>query len=209
MSDIAERLAKRSPEKRSLLIQKLKGARGEADAAPAVGAHAHGPSPEWAAFCCRPGTPGNFDAIGFAPLEVGPPGPGQIQIRTKALSLNFRDLMIAMGLYPPTPGVPSVMGSDYAGVVTACGEGVEDLREGDEVMALSAGHFTPDGRIVEASGLFSVAPLPPPPRPSAPAGQIGEASHFCSVLNVSARQAVLKAENISFAEAACGRSRSG
>lgn len=178
MSDIAERLARLSPEKRALLIQKLKGARGEADAAPAGGAPAHGPSPEWAAFCCRPGTPGNFDAIGFAPLEVGPPGPGQIQIRTKALSLNFRDLMIAMGLYPPTPGVPSVMGSDYAGVVTACGEGVEDLREGDEVMALSAGHFTPDGRVVEAS-------------------------HFCSLLNVSARQAVAKAENISFAEAAC------
>jgi NADPH:quinone reductase-like Zn-dependent oxidoreductase len=93
------------------------------------------------------------------------------------VSLNFRDLMIAMNMYPPTPGVPSNMGSDYAGEVVACGEGVTDFAPGDEVIGLSAGTFTTDGQIVENS-------------------------HFCAVPNISARQAVKKPANISFAEAA-------
>jgi NADPH:quinone reductase-like Zn-dependent oxidoreductase len=178
MSDIAERLARLSPEKRALLIQKLTGKRDEGASVAASVETTPGPPKEWEAFSYRTGTPGAFDSIKFRRLERTPPGPGQIQIKTKALSLNFRDLMIAMNMYPPTPGVPSIMGSDYAGEVLACGEGVTDLKPGDEVMALSAGHFTPAGEIVEDS-------------------------HFCSVLNVSARQAVRKAENITFEEAAC------
>ena len=106
-----------------------------------------------------------------------PPGPGQIQIKARAVSLNFRDLMIAMQLYPPSPGVPSVMGSDYAGEILHCGDGVTDFAPGDRVMGLSAGHFTPDGAIVAAS-------------------------HFCAVPNISAFQAVRIPDNLSFIEAA-------
>jgi NADPH:quinone reductase-like Zn-dependent oxidoreductase len=181
MSDIAERLAKLSPEKRALLIQRLTGKRDDVGASASAQSTETAPArppKEWDAFCFRTGTPGNFESIKFRPLELTPPGPEQIQIRTKAVSLNFRDLMIAMNMYPPTPGVPSIMGSDYAGEVLSCGEGVEDIKPGDEVMALSAGHFTPEGALVEES-------------------------HFCSVFNVSSRQAVRKAENISFTEAAC------
>ena len=110
-------------------------------------------------------------------MERTPPGPGQVQVRARAVSINFRDLMIAMGLYPPTPGVATVMGSDYAGVVLACGEGVTGLAPGDRVMALSAGHFDPDGRIVEGT-------------------------HFCACPNVSAFQVVRIPDTLGFAEAA-------
>lgn len=179
MSNIADKLARLPPEKRALLIQKLTGRRdGSASSAAQSAQSVPETTRSWDAFCCELGTPGNFDAIKFCEFERTPPAPGQIQIKTKALSLNFRDLMIAMGMYPPTPGVPSIMGSDYAGEVVACGEGVTDFAPGDRVMALSAGHVTP-------------------------AGEIDVRSNCCSVHNVSTRQAVRMAENISFEEAAC------
>jgi NADPH:quinone reductase-like Zn-dependent oxidoreductase len=175
MANFADRIAKLPPEKRALLIQKLAGQRSEGSSAPSE------PAPDsmkkWENFCCGIGTPGNFDSIKFRQLDQTPPGIGQIQIKTKAVSLNFRDLMIAMNMYPPTPGVPSIMGSDYAGEVLACGEDVSDFKPGDQVIALSAGHLTS-------------------------AGQIAENSHFCSIFNVLAKQAVHKAENITFEEAA-------
>ena len=174
MSELANKIAQLSPEKRALLIQKLKGGDGPSKPAAATAAAA---AKQWPNYCCSIETPGNFESIRFREIELMPPGPEQIQIRAKAVSLNFRDLMIAMNMYPPTPGVPSNMGSDYAGEVVACGEGVTDFAPGDEVIGLSAGTFTTDGQIVENS-------------------------HFCAVPNISARQAVKKPANISFAEAA-------
>jgi NADPH:quinone reductase-like Zn-dependent oxidoreductase len=174
MADLAERLAKLSPDKRARLVEALARSRAKAPGRDDAGP----PSARWEHYCAVLGTPGHFDGIRFREMPVTPPGPGQIQIRAHAVSLNFRDLMIAMGLYPPTPGVPSVMGSDYAGEVVACGEGVTEFAPGDAVMALSAGHFTPDGHIVDGS-------------------------HFAATLNVSAWQAVRKPANLSF-EAAAG-----
>src|SRR5216684_5222508 len=149
MANLADRIARLPPEKRALLIQKLAGQRDEGAGSAVASAAALDPTKEWESFCCSIGTPGNFDSIKFRPIERTPPGPEQIQIKVKALSLNFRDLMIAMNMYPPTPGIPSNMGSDYAGEVVACGEGVTDFKPGDEVIALSAGHFTPSGDVVE------------------------------------------------------------
>lgn len=175
MADLSERLAKLSPEQRARLAQQL--ARGRVQAGGATPEGEAAPLAAWENHCCVLGTPGHFDGIRFRPLPITPPGPGQVQVRARAVSLNFRDLMIAMGLYPPTPGVTSVMGSDYSGVVTACGAGVTEFQPGDEVMALSAGHFTPDGRIVEGS-------------------------HFCATVNVSAFQAVRKPSGLTHEEAA-------
>jgi polyketide synthase 2/polyketide synthase 5 len=132
---------------------------------------------DWTNARCVVGTPGNFEALHFQPMETSPPAPGQIQIRAKAVSINFRDLMIAMGIYPPTPAVPTVMGSDYAGEVTACGAGVSQFHPGDRVMALSAGHFDAENRVVEGS-------------------------HFCAVTNLCAFQAVKLPDGLGFAEAA-------
>lgn len=177
MADLSDRIARLPPEKRALLLQKLAGQPAHPAATPQAARAARGPRAEWAGFCCRITTPGHFAGLEFHELEPTPPGPGQIQIKARAFSLNFRDLMIAMNLYPPTPGVPSIMGSDYAGEVLACGDGVTDFAPGDEVIALSAGHFTPDAQLVPDC-------------------------HFCAVSNVSARQAVPKPKRLSFAQAA-------
>ncbi len=123
------------------------------------------------------GRVGNLDSLRFVLAERVPPGPGQVQIRARAIGLNFRDLMIAMGMYPPTPTVPSVMGSDYAGEVIACGAGVEQLVPGDRVMALSVGHVEQDG-------------------------DVREASHFMATPNIWAFQATPIPARVSFVEAA-------
>jgi NADPH:quinone reductase-like Zn-dependent oxidoreductase len=61
------------------------------------------------------------------------PGPGQIRLRVHAVSLNYRDLAIALGFYggPVKPGL--VPGADGAGVVEAVGPGVTRWKVGDRV----------------------------------------------------------------------------
>ena len=52
------------------------------------------------------------------------PGPGQVLVRVRAASLNYRDLLIAKGQYNPRLKFPRVLGSDAAGEVVTAGAGV-------------------------------------------------------------------------------------
>lgn len=67
------------------------------------------------------------------------PGPGQVLVRMRAASLNYRDLLVASGTYARgvTPRRPLVPLSDGAGEVIEVGPGVSPLRRGDRV----AGNF--------------------------------------------------------------------
>lgn len=62
------------------------------------------------------------------------PGPGQVLVRVRAASLNYRDLMVAKGQYNPRLQFPRVLGSDAAGEVVAVGEGVTRFRSGERVI---------------------------------------------------------------------------
>lgn len=146
MSDISERIANLPPEKRDLLLQRLRG-KGIVKTPP--------PAPPPAASRKRPfdperdgnfhlqvAQPGVFDSLA---LEVCPRrelGPRQVRIDVHASALNFRDVMIALGMYPTPPGVAPIMGSDCAGKVVEVGDEVEDLAVGDEVLALTSDAFT-------------------------------------------------------------------
>jgi NADPH:quinone reductase-like Zn-dependent oxidoreductase len=71
--------------------------------------------------------------------EVPDPEPkaGEVRIRVAASGINFADILARMGLYPDAPKLPAVVGYEAAGVVDAAGEGVEGLREGDRVVAMT------------------------------------------------------------------------
>ncbi|MDG3006031.1 zinc-binding dehydrogenase [Paludisphaera mucosa] len=69
-------------------------------------------------------------------LEDAPdptPGPGEAVVRLKAAALNHRDVWIRMGQYAGIK-LPTILGSDGAGVVEAVGEGVDAALVGREVV---------------------------------------------------------------------------
>jgi len=59
--------------------------------------------------------------------------PGQILLRMKAASLNYRDLLTVQGLYNPKQELPLIPCSDGCGEVVAVGEGVTRVAQGDRV----------------------------------------------------------------------------
>ncbi len=61
------------------------------------------------------------------------PGHGQVLVRMKAVSLNYRDLMMVRGHYNPRQPLPLVPCSDGVGEVVAVGEGVQRVGVGDRV----------------------------------------------------------------------------
>ena len=52
------------------------------------------------------------------------PGPDEVVVQIKAAAVNRRDYWITLGMYPGIK-LPCVLGSDAAGIVTICGEGVD------------------------------------------------------------------------------------
>ena len=64
------------------------------------------------------------------------PGPGQVVVRVRACSLNFRDLVVSKGAYGRAVKAPLIPLSDGAGEVLALGEGVTRLKVGDRVAAI-------------------------------------------------------------------------
>lgn len=66
------------------------------------------------------------------------PGPGQVLLRMKAASLNFRDLLTVQGMYNPKQPLPLVPCSDGVGEVIGLGAGVTRLAEGDRVCPIFA-----------------------------------------------------------------------
>lgn len=85
------------------------------------------------------------------------PGPGEVVIETRAMGLNFPDLLMVEGRYQHRPARPFIPGSDCAGLVRATGEGVSRAAPGDRVLATTrAGAFATLARVREAD----VWPMP-------------------------------------------------
>jgi polyketide synthase 12 len=78
-------------------------------------------------------------ALTAAPETAEPLGPGQVRIGLRAGGLNFRDVLIALGMYPGRASV----GSEGAGVVLEVGPEVTGLAAGDRVMGLLVGGLGP------------------------------------------------------------------
>lgn len=74
---------------------------------------------------------GGPEVMQYVDVDVGPPGPGEAQVRHEAIGLNYIDVYFRTGLYPLP--LPAGIGLEGAGVVTAVGEGVGHVRPGDRV----------------------------------------------------------------------------
>ena len=83
-------------------------------------------------------TPGDLETLELVACERVAPGPGQIEVAVSVSSINFADVLVAMGLFPAIEGELPELGMDFAGVVTAVGPDVVEHRVGDRVGGFSA-----------------------------------------------------------------------
>ncbi|TVQ95485.1 MAG: NAD(P)-dependent alcohol dehydrogenase [Deltaproteobacteria bacterium] len=73
-------------------------------------------------------------------VESPPVGAGEVRIRMRAASLNYRDLLMVKGRYNPRMRRPLIPCSDGVGEVVEVGAGVQRVQVGDRV----AGCFAPE-----------------------------------------------------------------
>lgn len=63
--------------------------------------------------------------------------PGEVLIKVDAFGLNFADVMARRDLYKEAPPLPAVLGYDVAGTIESIGEGVNQFKKGDRVIAMT------------------------------------------------------------------------
>jgi acyl transferase domain-containing protein/NADPH:quinone reductase-like Zn-dependent oxidoreductase len=76
------------------------------------------------------------DNLLLQPVQVGELAPTEVRVEVRALGVNFRDVLIALDMYPE-PG--AAMGCEGAGVVTAVGAAVTGFAPGDRVLGMLPG----------------------------------------------------------------------
>lgn len=86
------------------------------------------------------------DDVGLENLKVvelpdPKPGPGEVLVRMRAVSLNYRDLIMVAGAYGRATPLPLTPFSDGCGIVEAVGEGVTRVAPGERVSTLFFQHW--------------------------------------------------------------------
>src|SRR2546421_4419482 len=77
------------------------------------------------------------------------PGPGQVVLKMRAWSLNYRDLMVVKGLYNPKLRLPFIPFSDGVGEVVGVGDGVTRVQVGERVAGIFMQKWL-DGELTDA-----------------------------------------------------------
>ena len=100
---------------------------------------------------------GDLDVLKWEDIEVGEPGPGQLRLRHTVIGFNFLDIAVRRGVYPVLPELPSVLGTEGAGVVEAVGEGVSSFSIGQRVAyaATLPGAYA-EQRLIDASQVVAL-----------------------------------------------------
>jgi NADPH:quinone reductase-like Zn-dependent oxidoreductase len=77
-----------------------------------------------------------IDNLVLAERPQPSPGHGQVMVKVRAVSLNYRDLLVVKGFYNPKRLLPLIPFSDGAGDVVAVGEAVTRVKVGDRVAGI-------------------------------------------------------------------------
>ncbi|GAA2617930.1 hypothetical protein GCM10009863_34890 [Streptomyces axinellae] len=92
------------------------------------------PPPEAPAWRLTAGGDCTLDGLTLteAPDSAAPLTPGEVRVAVRAAGLNFRDVLLALGMYPGG----GILGSEAAGVVVECAADVARFRPGDRVFGV-------------------------------------------------------------------------
>ena len=99
---------------------------------------------------------GDSDRLAVIDTDRPEPGPGEVRIAIEAAGINFADIMQRRGLYPGGPEPPYAPGMEAAGRIDAVGDGVEDVSEGDRVVAMVETGGYAEYAVANAERLFPV-----------------------------------------------------
>ena len=104
------------------------------------------------AFVCDEITE-DLSGVSIREVQLPEPGPGEVRVKVRAVSVNFPDILLCQGKYQLKLEPPFTPGMDLAGVIDAVGEGVETFSVGDEVAGGSRFGGFAEYAVVNAAGL--------------------------------------------------------
>src|SRR2546425_5832170 len=90
-----------------------------------------GPKGTTSVKAIRVHSPGGSEALRYEDVPQPAPGAGQVLVKVEAAGVNFVDVYQRTGLYKVA--LPFTLGQEAAGVVTAVGSGVSEVKVGDRV----------------------------------------------------------------------------
>jgi NADPH:quinone reductase-like Zn-dependent oxidoreductase len=90
------------------------------------------------------------DSLKLEDLPEPKAGPGQVVVRVRATSLNFRDLLVVKGAYSRNLPLPMVPLSDGAGEIAEVGPGVTRFKPGDRVTGCFFANWS-DGPLTDSA----------------------------------------------------------
>ena len=108
------------------------------------------------ALLCK--THGLPETLSLEEVDSPSPGPGQLLIQVKACGVNFPDSLIIQNLYQFMPELPFAPGGEVSGIVKSVGEGVQHVKPGDHVFALTGWGGFAEEVVADA---FKTLPMPP------------------------------------------------
>jgi len=100
--------------------------------------------------------------------------PGFVRVRNRAIGVNFHDINTRRGDEPDVE-LPAILGTDFAGIIDAVGEGVEHIKVGDRILGINMG-----GAYAEAALAMGAVAIP------IPAGLSFEQAAACPVAGLTA-----------------------
>jgi len=106
-----------------------------------------------------PDQPGGPEILAPVRRPVPVPGEGEVLIRVAAAGVNRPDLMQRMGVYPPPPGAPRILGLEAAGTIVAVGADVALELVGQRVCALVSGGGYAEYVVAPAAQCLPVPPV--------------------------------------------------
>nr|WP_157527081.1 type I polyketide synthase [Kibdelosporangium sp. MJ126-NF4]CEL12898.1 Malonyl CoA-acyl carrier protein transacylase [Kibdelosporangium sp. MJ126-NF4]CTQ98582.1 Malonyl CoA-acyl carrier protein transacylase (EC 2.3.1.39) [Kibdelosporangium sp. MJ126-NF4] len=82
---------------------------------------------------------GVLDAFRIEDATRRQPGPGEVEVETAYMGLNYADVLGVLDMYPGAADLEVRPGAEFSGTVTAVGDLVHGLRVGDEVLGFGPG----------------------------------------------------------------------
>ena len=97
---------------------------------------------------------GGPEALQLSEEPTPAPKEGQIVVEVKAAGVNFADILIREGLYPPSASAPVRPGMEVAGVVSQRGDAVQGFQRGTRVMAFVSSGGYADHAVLDTASTY-------------------------------------------------------